>query len=71
MPIAYDDFMEWKMNGWDIPHHTIASYVRLTVRLVRSRSMSISNINPPKKVAKLITDQEEEFIIVRMTLYNT
>ena len=49
MPIEYDDFMEWKMNGWDIPDHTIASYVQLTVRLVKSRSSCINNINQLEK----------------------
>ena len=64
MSIEYDDFMEWKMNGWDIPesHDCI-------IRTINCKTGKIKEFvyqqhkSARKKVAKLITEQEEEFII--------
>ena len=64
MALPYDDFMDWKMNGWDIPesHDCI-------IRTINCKTGKIKEIvyqqhkAARKKVAKLIMDQEEEFII--------
>ena len=64
MSIEYDDFMDWKMNGWDLPesHDCI-------IRTINCKTGKIKEFvyqqhkSARKKVAKLISDQEEEFII--------
>ena len=62
--IEYDDFMDWKMNGWDIPesHDCI-------IRTINCKTGKIKEFvyqqhkSARKKVAKLIMEQEEEFVI--------
>ena len=64
MSIEYEDFMDWKMNGWDIPesHDCI-------IRTISCKTGKIKEFvyqqhkSARKKVAKLIMEQEEEFII--------
>ena len=64
MSIEYDDFMDWKMNGWDLPesHDCI-------IRTINCKTGKIKEFvyqqhkSAKKKVAKLIMEQEEEFVI--------
>ena len=62
--IPFDDFMSWKMDGWEIPasHNCI-------IRTINCKTGKIKEFvyqqrkSARKKVAKLIADQEEEFIV--------
>ena len=64
MSIEYDDFMDWKMNGWDIPEshdciiRTINCKTGKIKEFVYQQHKSARN-----KVRKLIMEQEEEFVI--------
>ena len=64
MPIEYDDFMDWKMNGWDLPdsHDCIIRTVNCKTGKVKEYVYQ-QHKSAKKKVAKIIMDQEEELIV--------
>ena len=64
MSIDYEDFMDWKMNGWDIPesHDCIIRTINCKTGKVKEFVYQ-QHKSARKKVAKLITEQEEEFVI--------
>ena len=49
MPIEYDDFMDWKMNGWDIPTSHDCIIRTINCKTGKIKELSINNINPPRK----------------------
>ena len=63
-PMEYDLFMDWKMNGWEMMPET-----QVFIRTVNCKTGKVKEFvyqqhkSARKKVAKLIIDQEEEFII--------
>jgi len=62
--LPYDLFMDWKMNGWDLPesHDCIIRTVNCKTGKVKEFVYQ-QHKSARKKVAKLIADQEEEFIV--------
>ena len=64
MPVEYDDFMDWKMNGWELPasHDCIIRTINCKTGKVKEYVYQ-QHKAAKKRVAKLIVDQEEEFII--------
>ena len=64
MSLPYDDFMSWKMDGWEIPasHDCIIRTVNCKTGKIKEYVYQ-QHKSACKKVAKLISDQEEEFII--------
>ena len=64
MSIEYDDFMDWKMNGWDLPesHDCIIRTINCKTGKIKE-FVYVQHKSAKKKVAKLIIEQEEEFII--------
>ncbi len=64
MSIEYDDFMDWKMNGWDLPdsHDCIIRTINCKTGKVKEYVYQ-QHKSAKKKVAKIIMDQEEELIV--------
>jgi len=62
--LPYDLFMDWKMNGWDLPesHDCIIRTVNCKTGKVKEFVYQ-QHKSAKKKVAKLIADQEDEFIV--------
>ena len=71
MPLPYEDLMDWKMNGWEIPtsHDCIIRTVNCKTGKVREFVYQ-QHKSARKKVAKLIADQEEEFIVCTHASYS-
>ena len=63
-PIAYEDFMDWKIDGWELPtsHDCIIRTINCKTGKIKEYVYQ-QHKSAKKKVAKLIVDQEEEFII--------
>ena len=62
--LPYDIFMDWKMNGWELPasHDCIIRTINCKTGKVKEYVYQ-QHKSAKKKVAKLIVEQEEEFII--------
>ena len=62
--LPYDIFMDWKMNGWQLPasHDCIIRTINCKTGKVKEYVYQ-QHKSAKKKVAKLIVEQEEEFII--------
>ena len=62
--IPFDDFMSWKMDGWEIPasHDCIIRTINCKTGKIKE-FVYVQHKSAKKKVAKLIIEQEEEFII--------
>ena len=62
--IPFNEFMSWKMDGWEIPasHDCIIRTINCKTGKIKEFVYQ-RHTSAKKKVAKLIIEQEEEFII--------
>ena len=62
--IPFDEFMSWKMDGWEIPasHDCIIRTINCKTGKIKEFVYQ-RHASAKRKVAKLIIEQEEEFII--------
>ena len=60
--IPFDDFMSWKIGGWEIPS-SVACMIRETTKTGKVKEYIYSRSSDAKKRARKIMDAGNEFIV--------
>ena len=64
IPLAFDDFMDWKMGGWEIPASVVCMIRERNRKTGKVKEYIYSRESSAKKKARDIMDKgESEFIV--------
>ena len=62
IPLPYDELMDWKIGGWEIPS-SVACMIRETTKTGKVKEYIYSRSSDAKKRARKIMDAGNEFIV--------
>ena len=62
IPHKFDEFMDWKIGGWEIPS-SVACMIRETTKTGKVKEYIYSRSSDAKKRARKIMDAGNEFIV--------